>query len=80
MQTEDSRIARRSFLKIVTGSGALAALGDLGFLTQLPSVSAAEAALEPRLARFHPEIEPLVRLIERNAARPRAGRRSDKAR
>ena len=64
MQTEDSRIARRSFLKIVTASGVLAALGDLGFLTQLPSVSAAEAALEPRLTRFHPEIEPLVRLIE----------------
>jgi len=64
MQTEDSTIARRSFLKILTGSGALAALGDLGFLTQLPSVSAAEAALEPRMARFHPEIEPVVRLIE----------------
>jgi hypothetical protein len=64
MQTEDPIIPRRSFLKIVTGSGVLAALGDLGFLTQLPSVSAAEAALEPRMARFHPEIEPLVRLIE----------------
>jgi hypothetical protein len=37
-------------------------LGDLRFLAQLPSVSAAEAALEPRMARFHPEIEPLVRL------------------
>ena len=64
MQTEDPIIPRRSFLKIVTGSGVLAALGDLGFLTQLPSVSAAEAALEPRMARFHPEIEPLVCLIE----------------
>ena len=57
-------IPRRSFLKTVTGSGVLAALGDLGFLTQLPSVSAAEAGLEPRMARFHPEIEPLVCLIE----------------
>jgi len=64
MQTEDSTIARRSFLKIVTGSGILAALGDLGFLGQLPSVSAAEAALEPRTVRFDPEIEPVVRLIE----------------
>lgn len=64
MQTEHSAIARRSFLKIVTGSGVLAALGDLGFLTQLPSVSAAEAVLEPRMARFRPEIEPVVRLIE----------------
>jgi hypothetical protein len=52
-------IPRRSFLKIVSASGVLAALGDLGFLTQLPSVSAAEAALEPCMARFHPEIEPL---------------------
>ena len=57
-------IPRRSFLKVVTGTGALAALGDLQFLAQLPSVSAAEAALEPRMARFRPEIEPLVRLIE----------------
>ena len=57
-------IPRRSFLEIVTGSGVIAALGDSGFRTQLPSVSAAEAALEPRVARFHPEIEPLVRLIE----------------
>jgi hypothetical protein len=57
-------IPRRSFLKIVGSSGVLAALGDLGFLTQLPSVSAAEAALEPCMDGFHPEIESLVRLIE----------------
>ena len=55
MQTEDPVIPRGSVLKIVTGSGVLAALGDLGFLTQLPSVFAAEAALEPRMARFHPD-------------------------
>ena len=64
-QTEDAVIPRRSFLKVVTGTGALAALGDLRFLAQLPSVSAAEAALEPRMARFHPEIEPLVRLSKK---------------
>jgi len=57
-------IPRRSFLKTVTGTGILAALGDLRFLTKLPPVSAAEAAPEPRLACFHPEIEPVVRLIE----------------
>ena len=57
-------IPRRSFREIVTGSGVIAALGDSGFRTQLPSVSAEEVALEPRIACFHPEIEPLVRLIE----------------
>lgn len=51
---------RRSFIKLT----ALAGLGDLGFLTRLPSVSAAEAKLEPRLVALHPEIEPLVRLLE----------------
>jgi hypothetical protein len=42
----------------------LAALGDFGFLGRLPSVSAAEAALDPKIVRFHPDIEPLVRLLE----------------
>src|SRR5262245_45327222 len=55
---------RRSFLKTAAGAGAFAALGDLGFLGKLPCVSAAEAKLEPRTVRFHPDIEPLVRLIE----------------
>src|SRR5258706_1072591 len=57
-------IPRRSFLRAAAGTGALAALGDLGFLAQLPSVSAAEAVTDSRLVRFHPEIEPLVRLLE----------------
>lgn len=57
-------IPRRSFLQAAAGTGALAALGELGFLAQLPSVSAAEAAADSRMVRFHPEIEPLVRLIE----------------
>jgi len=55
---------RRSFLKTAAGSSALFALGDLGFLAGLPSVSAAEAKLPPNLVRFDPEIEPLVRLLE----------------
>jgi hypothetical protein len=42
----------------------IAVAGDLGFLARLPSVSAEEAALEPHTVRFHPEIEPLVRLLE----------------
>ncbi len=57
-------IHRRSFLKSSGSAGALAFLGNLGFLSKLPAVSAAEAALEPRMVRFHPDIEPLVRLLE----------------
>lgn len=57
-------IPRRSFLKAATGTGALAAFGDLGFLGRLPSVSAAEATLPAQFVRFHPDIEPLVRLLE----------------
>jgi hypothetical protein len=55
---------RRTFLKSASGAGAFAALGQLGFLGQLPSVSAAEATLEPKMVRFHPDIEALVRLLE----------------
>jgi hypothetical protein len=67
MQRKDFMIPLRSFLEIVTGSGILLALGDLGFLARLPSFSAAKVALEPRMGRFHPEIEPRVRLIEEMA-------------
>jgi hypothetical protein len=57
-------IPRRSFLKSSASVGVLAAFGSFGFLGRLPSVSAAEAVLEPGSVRFHPEIEPLVRLLE----------------
>jgi len=53
---------RRHFLNLTAGAAGLGALGGLGFL--LPPVSAAEARLEPQLVRLHPEIEPLVRLLE----------------
>src|SRR5260370_39963118 len=74
---------RRSFLKLTARTAALAELGDLGFLSQLRPVSAAEAKLEPKLVRLHPAIEPLVRLLEETprervlaevAARIRRGR------
>ncbi len=55
---------RRAFLKSTAGTAVLAGLGDLGFLAQLPLVSAADAKLEPRMVKLHPEIEPLVRLLE----------------
>jgi len=57
-------IPRRSFLQRAATSGALIALGDLGFLTRLPRVSAEEVALEPKMVKFHPAIEPLVRWLE----------------
>lgn len=57
-------IPRRSFLKTVAGGSALSALGELAFLPGLPSVSAEEAKVEPRMVRLQPEIEPLVRLLE----------------
>ena len=57
-------IPRRSFLQATAGAGALAALGDLGFLGHLPRVSAEEAVLDPRMVRLESGIEPLVRVIE----------------
>jgi len=61
---------RRTFLKSTLGAGALAGLGDLGFLAQLPSVTAAEAKLPRGMVQLHSEIEPLVRLLE-NTSRER---------
>ncbi len=55
---------RRRFLGTSAAGGALLGLGDLGFLSRLRPVSAAEAALDPRVVRLEPEIEPLVRLLE----------------
>ena len=55
---------RRSFLQAAAGTGAMVALGDFGFLAQLPPVSAAEAQMPPDMVRFSPDMEPLVRLLE----------------
>jgi hypothetical protein len=54
---------RRRFLKSAAVTG-LAGLGDFGFLSRLRPVSAAEARLDARSVLCHPEIGPLVRLIE----------------
>jgi len=54
--------SRRRFLQ--TTAGAFAATSPLAFLRGVPSVSAAEAALDPNTVRYGPEIEPLVRLLE----------------
>ena len=63
MQT-DHPIRRRQFFRIAGSAGAAAGLAELGFLSLLPPVSAAEAKPDPGRVRFLPEIEPLVRFIE----------------
>ncbi|MEX0717702.1 MAG: hypothetical protein WD066_14000 [Planctomycetaceae bacterium] len=55
---------RRNFIRTAAAGGAFLGLGDLGFLSRLPAVSAAETELDPKLVRLRPEIEPLVRTIE----------------
>lgn len=54
---------RRRFLELAA-AGTVASLGDLRFLSRLPSVPAAEAKLSPAAVRFDPAIEPVVRLLE----------------
>jgi hypothetical protein len=58
------RSNRRQFLKVSAATTACLGLGDLGFLSRLPCLTAAEAAIPPNVVRFSPEIEPLVRMIE----------------
>ena len=55
---------RRRFLGASAAGSALCSLGDLGFLSRLAPVSAAEAAIDPKIVRLAPEIEPLVHLLE----------------
>ena len=55
---------RRGFLGASAAGSALVGLGDLGFLSRLGPVSAAEAVVDPKIVRLDPEIEPLVRLLE----------------
>lgn len=59
-----ARATRRHFLQGAAAGSAFLGLGDLGFLSRLRPVSAAEANLDPKLVQLHPEIEPLVRLLE----------------
>src|SRR5262245_31270745 len=55
---------RRKFLRRSAAFAAGLGLGDLGFLSRLPRVSAAESAVPTNIVRFSPEIEPLVRFLE----------------
>jgi hypothetical protein len=54
---------RRTFLGLSTS--AVAALGDLSFLTRLGPVRAEETKLDAKLVTLHPDIEPLVRFLEK---------------
>ncbi len=56
--------SRRGFVKGAAAGGALAGLGDFGFLSKLKPLAAAETALPPGSVQFRPEIEPIVRLLE----------------
>jgi len=55
---------RRHFLQSAAATGALLGVGDLGFLSRLRPVSAAEATLDTKVVRLDPDIEPTVRLLE----------------
>jgi hypothetical protein len=56
--------SRRRFLQRAAAVGAAAGLGDLAFMSRLAPVSAAEAAPDPKMVALHPDIEPIVRLLE----------------
>ncbi len=56
--------SRRRFLQTAASAGAFVGLGDLGFLSRLKPVSAAEAATKPDRVQLDPDVEPLVRLLE----------------
>ena len=64
-----ARKNRRQFIETAAVGGAalgFAELGlaELGFLSKLPSVSAADTALDTKLVQFESGIEPLVQLLE----------------
>lgn len=59
-----SGITRRDVLRGGLAAGAVAGLGDLGFLSGLAPVSADDARVTPGVVQLEPSIEPLVRLIE----------------
>jgi hypothetical protein len=59
-----SPINRRQFVARTAGAGALASVGDFGFLNRLPPLAASQTAVGPALVQLAPDIEPLVRMIE----------------
>ncbi len=59
----DRGVSRRDVLKTGVAAGLAAGVGELGFLSGLAPVSAAEAKLDPKVL-LDPSIDPVVRLIE----------------
>lgn len=59
------RYCRREFLNTSAATTAIVGLGELVALAQFSPASAAEMKLAPHDVRLSPDIEPLVRLIER---------------
>lgn len=57
-------ISRRQFLESTALTGSCLGLGNLGFLSQLQPVSAAEAAQIPARVQLEDDIEPVVRFLE----------------
>ena len=57
--------SRRTFLKTAAPAGLLGGLGSGGLIWSANLLRAAETKVTPDLVRLRPEIEPLVRLIER---------------
>jgi hypothetical protein len=60
-----SQQTRRRFLQGVANTGAVLGLGEFVTLASFGPANADEATVTPELVRFSPEIEPVVRLIER---------------
>ncbi|PHS09660.1 MAG: hypothetical protein COA78_11870 [Blastopirellula sp.] len=57
-------ISRRRLLQSTAVTGAMLGIENLGFLSNLRPVSAAETKLDANLVRLDPSIEPIVRMIE----------------
>jgi hypothetical protein len=64
MKRQSNPAARRHFLRMCGGVSAVFALSEFEIMSKLPTVSAAEAALDHPSVRFDDDIEPLVRLLE----------------
>ncbi len=56
--------SRRRFLQSAAAPGAAGGLGDLSFLSRLRPVSAAEAEPQGNIVPLHPDIEPIVKMLE----------------
>ena len=63
--------SRRDFLNAVAGAGLWIEAGGFNALLPFGPRSQAEARVTPDIVQLRPEIEPLVRLIERTPQNPR---------